>query len=1317
MTNTQVFNLSTEGQYPFERYVADPITFTQPNLPLDFTSVFWSQLDGSGQSISTGGSLLTRNYLNYHKNPLCQILNYNNPFYQQFVRYNNVNYNRFSDKFLVTLTGTITGNRYIEPVPTITIFNTTTNRSNITLEASALRQNFKTPYEFYFFYVQLNDTTRNSYGYLLYPSKIFLKPKQITNNNGKWQLRSSVDIINSSVVHIQSYEIELDALKIHLNKKETPVSNSISLPPSLSSNKIYFYLYGSRTQINTPTIRLSGGAFGLIHSSSSFNLNSGDIAYIHPDTTFFTYSAVYIDINGQINSITQSTKNDSYLYSSQKFGPSFILDYNPTVENLQKFLLLQSSIDNNFDLGDTQNNILSAGVYLNEGLVNFTNEYEPAEVKFNFKYPLGINYTVDSYNLRTGNTAASGTLTSQQLIVDNGLTSIGRSILDGFEAHSLSASDVIWETSYPPYCYSYKLRMTNQNDDYLDSNNLSFYLKLSSTYQDSRNVWLSAHMASDFNQVVMPILNTDSIKFSIPSTSIDNDMDFISDLDCYYGVNNNQTPYDIINSPYVPVLDNAYLRIDFSRTRFQGIVFSVQASLLSDSGIIDSFDTLDISLAPPEAGTGNRIFLNVLQESSNEIIVDSSLNVNSVDWPARDLRDSKIRWFFGNTPNLSLNYVNDAGEFLAPVTGETTFSDTTWKVKLSGYGPLLSTISLSSQKYNEVATLSTNPNLFDFLSQGKLTVGVSRPLNNLHLTRSVELTAAIPFGNRLFNIPTNYPLNWTWEYDEISDPFLQPIFAQQPLRNYIDYTYSVDSLSTNISAIKINVTPGYSKTSPKLHQVKVTATINAAQPPITGSYIFKVDDFPDPSIFNADFQTYFTGFTQEPRFKIADTRENKNIITRSNLSVLNFTFSARRDVLLNLNGGSVRWYYDNDPTFINDLDYVIQLTDPLSGLPSKYLDGLEVSALNIGLSLEQAIAPGWTSAHNVSATTSIFVLSSVDFLNPLRFLIYPEYAWIGLDRNNTGNLDFSLVTFLTSDSAANPIETGYIPYTQSFAPTAYYQKKSNSQTYWVSANKSYFTEYIYQNLQTYSIVSAPSSYALIDMPYDPTNSRILFGIPISLIAYNKTFYPENTELTYLDHLPDTYFIPLNLRLSSLPNSYLVTQNHNITSRTFDLRGSYFTGDNFILNFFTSPRIVLYPDVAFVFSPVINGKPTTDGLIQVELTGAKISVDQFFENVPPNTAPKVTSGSVTYYLSSKYWTVSSVIPIGVESVSARYDVFDLKYGDPSIPLYTGEMGPELYYLYAKPTVKQQIPWTTFSNYPSSFPQYPKDPSLWAEVNVI
>jgi hypothetical protein len=1288
MTNTQVFNINTDGNYPNERYLATPITFTQQTLPTDFTSIFWNQLDGSGVAIQTGGSLITRDYLRYHKNPLNQVLDFSDFSYKSVINYNNVTYQRQSTKFVVSLTGPLVENtRFIENVPTITLNNSLNNYSSLNFTISSLRKYIKSPYEFYFFYIQLNDITKNSYGYMIYPNRIFLKPKSINYVGNKWQLTTNVKILNSDIVHIQSTNIEKDAVDLHVNRLNTPPTNISDLPSTILNNKLNFSLYGNRTKCFDT--KISTNSLTLAPTFCSLNLEDSDLAYIDADSTFISYSAIFTDNNNVIQTLSQNDKSVSYFYNIQKFNPTFILQYNPS-SNEQTFQLLQAPLNPNLNLSDISNCVLQADFNLKTGSFNFYNQYAPAKIKFNNKYPLKVDYIANCYNLKTVNLRASSTLTNQSLIIDDGVNTFNHNILNPISVNSVNTYDIVWETTYPPYCYSYKVDLKDDtNSVYLDSNGLNFYLKLSAIKQTSNSVTLSAFIASDFNSVNMPILPTDSIKFEIVADSNEDNDAFLNGITCYYGDELNLIPYDIKSSPLVIVSEKQSLVITNSNSNFTGASFTIKGTIYTASGQMDSFNNLNVSLGYPDFGIGNRLSLNVLDEKSNEITLDSSFNVTSLDWPYKDLRDSNIVWFYGgNNSGLSLNYVDDEGNYLAPVNGPVLFSDKTWKVNLSGYGPNLTTISLSSQKYNEVATITTNPRFYDFLSQGKIKVGPITKLNNLELTRNITLTAAIPYGNKLFSLPPSIPINWTWEYDDTVEPTLQPIEAIQTLNQNQNYVYGINMKSTLCSAIKINVTPGFSKTSPKVHRVKIIANIDVVQPTITGSYTFNVDDFPDPSIFNCDFDSYFTNFSDNPDYIIASTRLNQNTITRSEISSLNFTFSADENVLKNIKNSNLRWFFNSVKNSLNSTSYNINLKDPLSGLPQTTLNGITVTALNVGLTINSGIAPGWTSAHNVSAVTNIFILSSINFFNPLKFIIYPEYAWIG-----DSDLDYRYLTLLKS----NPNSEDY--FTKCYMPSSYNNKKSNSQTYWMSANNTWFDEYIYQNKQNYFLTSTTSAHSLLEIGYNPYDFRILAGLPISLIAYNNTFYPENIKIDYLDEY-------LNVDTGT---TYLTSLKFNIEAKTTRKMPTTSVYDNF----FMSPVIKEYNNISLTYSPLCNDILQDRFNIQ---DGGKISVIQYINTIPEKSPAEVIDGTVTYCLSSHYWQVSATVPSSPIGLSSTYNnLFELKQGDPSIPLYVCDLGEDELYFYANHNLIQQIPETTFDKYIGTN-EYPKNPNLWDKINI-
>lgn len=1323
MTNTQVFNVSSGGEYPNNIYKITPITFSQSSLPEDFTSIFWSELDGSGQPLQSGGSLLTRDFLSYHKNPLINIINNFNNINNNFsnvIIYENVVYDQFSDKFTVSINNQNNNSTiYAEPVPVITISNAESNRSVFYFNVGNLRQTYKTPYEFYFFYVQLNDQTKNSYGYMIYPTKIFLKPVSVTNNNNKWQLKTKVGLLSTEVVHMKSRVIEKDAFDYHLNRLNNSNYNFQQLTPDLNSYKAYFYLYGSRTKVNYPVVTPS--TFSIIPSICSIQIDT-DIANIHPDSTFVAYSAVYLSVLGQIFSLSQNTINSNLIYNSQNFATSFILsyDYNSKVQTYQ---LVQDPLDIGYPLYDIRNTILNSSFDLNSGVFVLSSTRPNSRMSFNPNFPLMINYIADCYKLKTLNIGASSTLTNQQLILDNSGIQTNKSIFESFSVSEIDQSDdyIIWETTYPPYCYSYKIDLKDSSDAYMDHNHLMFYLKLSAINQSPNNIYLSAVMASDFNDLILPILPNYLIKFSIENTSLDNDIDFISNISCTYGEGGTATNYNLINPTFVPVGESSLFTINVENLQFRGVSFVIKATVITDSGEIDTFHPQVLNTEPPSVVSPYSIFLNTINEFSNEIHVDASLNVSASSWPARDLRNSFIKWSYSGEPNLSLNYIDEDGRFLSRVSGDVIFTENTSRVSLSGYGPTVGVVTLSSQKYSETASVSTNPNLFNYLTLNRLSVGPKKQLNNLNRVRTIELSAAMLFSNKLYNIPNNIPLNWTWEYDNISVPDFQPIIVEQPLNNNEEYVYGVDTIAGLVSSVKINVTPPYSKTGPSIRKINVTATINATQPPITGDYTFFVDDFPDPSLFNSDFIVYYNDGLLEQ--KIADTRENNNIVTRSEKTILNYYLSARGDIFENVRSGNLDWYFNDKKTNINYNQTTIDLTNPLSGIQPKTLDGLTVSSLKTDLVFNSTLIENWTSAHNVSATVNFYVLSSVDFYKPLQFLTFPQIAWIGVlenDENGNEYYDYTKVKFLSSVPNRNDY------FTLAFMPTSYANTKDNSYTCWVSANKTYFNQFIFQNKDNFSLATVNKNYDLIKIPYTG-NDIIAFtkGITIKLVAYNNSFYKEGINLNYIDL---TYDEP-----------QYVTKTHTITAITTEpsfTRTNTITSPSVYDNFFLNPRIRNYNDIILRYTPILNGKYSDKLYLgteedesgiertnnDTEYNGAGVvSVEQYIQTSPNFTPALDVTGTITYFLSSLYWTASALVElpftntIGGSSISEN--LFVIKYGDPAIPLYAGEYGKTDFYLYAVTNLFQRIPPETFDNYFEDFWQYPTDPSLWKSITLI
>jgi hypothetical protein len=433
------------------------------------------------------------------------------------------------------------------------------------------------------------------------------------------------------------------------------------------------------------------------------------------------------------------------------------------------------------------------------------------------------------------------------------------------------------------------------------------------------------------------------------------------------------------------------------------------------------------------------------------------------------------------------------------------------------------------------------------------------------------------------------------------------------------------------------------------HDITVKVYSDIRNPSITGSYSFTVDDFPSADIFNTDFTTTYDEF---PSTIIADTRVGKNTITRSNDKYKKFKFEANTDVLSKIiyDPYSLYWTLSNKSIFIisRDKDFSYDLTS--------YPELLTTVSLN----LTGAFVPGWINAHNISSTTYIYLLPPNEFNKSFKFRTFPEFAW----------LNSPYLTLLNSNN-----------YTLIGSATANYgNTKTKSIAFWLSANKDDFTKYNYQSLSNETIIQTTSFYDLMDIPYDIDNVYSN-GLPISLTAYNDTYYPLINGISYQE--PD--------------GSVMKTYYFNNFTKTLEVVDV--DNDKFRL----TPKVLPYNDLNLTFD-IVNANST------LNLDNAEerlISINQTLTTSPLNSPAIAVDGTITYVLSSKYWSASSNVPIS----NGTYDLFTLKIGDPYVTLYTGELGIENFVLYNVANITQQIPQSTFKNV-----IYDKNKDLWEAITL-
>jgi hypothetical protein len=1187
---SQGFNVSVNGNYPSESYSATPIvSLVNPDL----------------------GNLAVRNYLKYRKTPTNDIINYlDSSFNSTYVTYSNATYN----SNLLPLADTLI-------YPTLSFASNT----SITLNASQLKKDYKNGPELNFFYLQTDTQTNNCYGYIIYPYRWFLNPNSLQKNANSWTLVADQKVQNYKVQYFNSSQIETDASTFHDTYMNT-VPNRISPSNfSLNSYNVNYNVYGCLTRTEYPIITYTGDTT----PRNVFTLLPTKGGTINPDSTLVSYSGTYIDINNQTGYVSQAQPGVYNTTPYQGFNSTYILKYNKS-SNIQTFQLLQSQLNKSLYLGDTTNCVLSSVLNLNTSVIQYFNTQTSSSFKGQANTVFGVNYVADY--------VTNGVISFS---IDN----ITKSLNTNYSVLSVGDKTIKFETAYPPHYYSYKSTLVDGSNVQYDIASLNFELKPIILTTGITDVNIYTYISSDYG-VSTYDLATNNAGELITYKFIGVDPLVLPDLICTVG----NTTYTVSNLPFLNVTDGQNININYVGAKYGQTSFTVRPVLSTVFGLIDSRKSLHVTLAQNlnQSTLGSHLTVNVIKEVSNQISIDSSYNISEVTWPSRDLRGSLISWsYYPSDADVTLNAIDPNGNFIQTITANQplNFSSQNWTVMASGYGPTQISVSLSSMRYNEVATVSTTPRLFDYFKEKKFVVGSLVDLNNLEKTRTITLSAKVPFGNKLYDIPKNTPLYWNWTYDGIASPLIQPIKA-----NRIDgknYEYSANLPASVLSAVQIKVTPPSVFQDPLLHKITVTVNSDITYPTISGSYSFYVDDFPNFNVFNSDFTTAYFDFSSKD---IANTRNSTNIITRASDQNLHFIFKPNTDVLPNITYNSLNW-------FVNDSIYKTN-TDKASTID------LDLSTYNplvtsVYLTIDSGIINGWTSAHNISAATYLNVLDPSVFYSPLEFIIFPKFAWLS-DKK---------LTLLTPDN-----------YTLSYKPSSYGNTNSSTVNFWLSANKTNYKQFVYTNLNNGFQTVLNSSSGNAEIYYDNSDVSPYIGQVIALECYDDVYYPQN--------MGTKYFAPSNTEIKQFEFSN--------SSRTLPIETQ--TDNNFKL----SPYILPYNDLYLTFNLI----ETSYNLNQTK----DIYVVQTLSAIPDNSPAVITGGSVTYTLSSLYWTVNATVP----AVSGTYKIFSLNIGDPYVPYFAAGLGLEEFMISSSADLLQQIPPSTFDNYDST--QYSGNRNLWQEINI-
>jgi GLEYA domain len=1115
-------------------------------------------------------------------------------------------------------------------------------------------------------------TTQKFYSYLIYPKRLFLKPTgapTLVGNN--WVLNTQTVLLNTNTFYAFSSTVDVDA-SYYNNSYLSNTPTTVSIPSDPNFYLVY-NLSATRTRVDVPIINFTdtNNPVSYVKVLESIPVGINDTCRLRPDSTYVSYAvnfyAQHDDGSYLLGSLGQ-VRPDTINTVLPTLKSSYIMNYDPTGVNssstLQAFQLLQIKEDGNIniDLSDARYCVLSGVFDLStSNFTYYSNNYQTSNGTIVNRVTgipgtyVGVSYIADCPTMQF----------SQERWQDT-LVSVGAPLGVPINTTSLPAS-INWTTKYPPHYYSYSVALSGAaesstnplSSSLMESANLTWYLfssAVSAGYTSSNyttSITLSTFITSDYNFVSYDLVNgarNDYVKFTplVPSNYV-----FLSSLYCFYG-NNLNNSYSLIDTPWIPASQASNFTITYPRVVHGELNFSIRPTLCSIAGYIDAYNATQINLAigqPPE-NLGQPIFISKVMEVEDHIEVDSSFLISASSWPTRDLRNSYISWFFTPTSTfVSINAVDSNGNYLQsiPPFSATPFNKSTWSVVVSGYGPQTTVINLSSQKYNEVTSLTSNSAYFNYFTEGELLVGSPIGLNNYNSTRTIYLTAGVPYKGRQYNLPPSTQANWIWSYNADSSYETIPVSAYllTNTNSLSFYPYGYDLDTSLLSSVTINSTPAFVVDNPQVNKINAIISIDTQDGLIQGNYSFDVDDFPDPSVFNTDFAVFYTAF-QDASAQILSTRDDKNVITRPNNGTNNFTISALQDILPSIPNATIVWNVASDSGYSN-ISYSLS---PIN------LSIYNTSKTLITLSALSAVVPGWTSAHNVQTNVIVYVMDPVDFYTPLEFLVIPEFFW------------FNGKNFLITDQ-------NNTNYTLLSANTAFANKTSNSQRYFLSANKSFLNDFRYYtgSNNSMALTGVSSSYQLVDIPYQDQ----LFtsdGLPITLTAFNDTMFPAYNGVQY-----------------SIPAGNQLIQNN------FDIFAKTNVEDDNPLK--TYPKLVPYTPITLSFN-------CTTTSINLD-TNRLISISQTISTSPLESPVQIVDGTITYTLSTYHWSVSKDVP----AVNGNYDLFGLLIGDPVNDLTVSGKGKNSLYLFASANVTKKIYPSVFSNYADNIYIGPRD--IWNTVS--
>jgi len=1101
----------------------------------------------------------------------------------------------------------------------------------------------------------------SSHAILLIPESLFLYPTNLSVSGDQYTLTLNTVLLSSYTKSYSGTNIERkiynDIFKYLYSK---PLTGDISTP---LTHKILYDIFAykfvnSRNLQNDIDIYVNDASVYLEPYESNFKIRPYDI-YLQYETiavNSLNYTFLSGDSINNYNLGRERPELSEYKTFDQQMGIVYDDLYsNSTID----FLIAISSIDDNY--GDTvENSTQYLTLNLTSGKVEYILLSDNNNINLSIPKSLELSYKVDSeYFVENTNI--------------NSFTNV---------ASSLSNKIITYILPYPPHYYTFTACFSSsilngQKFKNYGNTTLNFNLScgISKSYFSDKTstsvsaVEISSYLVSDFNILKLhfdTFCKNDKIIFY--AYTIKNNISeivrsaYLSALSCYYGPNFN-TYYDLNDPIYIPAASASRLIIKYPGEIYGEFELCLAASL-SCSNLtqidIDKILPITFSLGHPIVPYQYPIIIKKLKESENRMDLScQSLSADNLI-STKDLTNSYISWSYAPTSknvkifaidyNTLLPYTEPQTEI---ISGESLlWSSSTSNICISGYDYQKIVVTLSSQKYNEISEISNLFYDYYYLDESQLTITSSDIKRNKTVNFSLSVTRDY-FGTTFINIPSSTLIRWDYDYynkDLVSIYYRGSSYSENTL------LYSID-----LSSIDVVISADYSDFISQIEPITFNVYMPVSNDTKTTSYSTDIWLFANDNILNVDFDVQSQTLTSSNN-KVYKTRNGENLISRPKTDLNNFIFKGNTDVIPYLKYDSLNWNISTNTNY--SLTTAYSDVPQLSVVFSNIINSYNISKAIITLSAYNAYLPNWILGRNISESFTLNFLTESQLKNKLSFNIYSPYTWL---TGSSGN-----ITLLNNSNFK----------TLSYAPTAYGNKKSNSQNFYVSCNN-IFDEYnFYYGLNQNYITTLSTISGSIDIPY--TNEMYSNdGATIYLTAFKNDIFPEYDGLTFVG-------------LTSSNNEYI--GYFPITANTLPFNYTYINTSSAFLQ---SPKLLEYSNFYLSFS-VNKTAMDLDNNIFIRITQklSPFSIDEPFRLYDSENIE-----TIRYVLSCKYWENYIELP----SVDGSYDAFILRIGDPSEMLTVKDSEILTMVLSVSSPIDIIIPESTFNNILTS--QYNGDRALW------